>query len=383
MRALIFIALLGCSLFMLQLTAYHQITTSLHHQLTKDLIPRLYSSKHHRISQYDMDQELHREINQDLEVLPLTGILPAFNHCTANLLPAGSKVASEITILHENEQWLFTLDCQLNYPVWLASGFASAVAGSLMLSLLPPPLNRRQRRWLRALQQQRIMWPEPVRQIRQLSPLQQQILEYLLELPAGTATSHLRKLPDLTGNSGPWPDTLSTEQVNRLADLIRYTELLLPKALEASITPPTLSLDPVNQSITVFGKIHTLPVTPFFYYLYYAMARSATEEGWIVNPASNRPADGGPLAELMERWGGNSKAINDLRGQGLKAKSLDQNRSRMKEELVAAVGERLAEPFLFDDERDLASGRSRYRLHLPAEKIRVITPEEDPRKISA
>ncbi len=48
---------------------------------------------------------------------------------------------------------------------------------------------------------------------------------------------------------------------------------------------------------------------------------------------------------------------------------LDQNRSKVKEELVRVMGEELAAPYLFRMERDPATARYRYRLALDPERI--------------
>ena len=71
----------------------------------------------------------------------------------------------------------------------------------------------------------------------------------------------------------------------------------------------------------------------------------------------------------MQHYGGHGKAINDLQSNGLKAKTLDQNRSKIKDELVSVLGETLAADYLFETARDAQSGRSKYRIKLPPEAI--------------
>ena len=57
-------------------------------------------------------------------------------------------------------------------------------------------------------------------------------------------------------------------------------------------------------------------------------------DGSITNPASNRPDPvlGRDLVELMSRYEGHARAINDLERTGLKARTLDQNRSKIKDD---------------------------------------------------
>ena len=75
----------------------------------------------------------------------------------------------------------------------------------------------------------------------------------------------------------------------------------------------------------------------------------------------------------MSRHDGHARAINDLQQAGLKARTLDQNRSKIKEDLVEALGESLASRYLFEASKHPDGVRMRYRLALSAANIRVIT----------
>lgn len=146
-------------------------------------------------------------------------------------------------------------------------------------------------------------------------------------------------------------------------------------ALRAALAADQMTFDPQRFQVTIHGIDITLPGTPFLYYLWYAERRMAKgdHEGWYFNPPANR-ADhraAGELQTLMQQHGGHSKAINDLARQGLRARVLDQNRNRIKEELSAVLGERLAAPWLFEARRDPASQRHAYRLAAPPERIRT------------
>ena len=78
------------------------------------------------------------------------------------------------------------------------------------------------------------------------------------------------------------------------------------------------------------------------------------------------------LIDLMEQYGGHGKAINDLARNGLTAKKLDQNRNKIKDEMIAALGEELASPFLFEGQREQTSLRYLYRIQAPKEKFKII-----------
>lgn len=144
-----------------------------------------------------------------------------------------------------------------------------------------------------------------------------------------------------------------------------------PDALHA----PQLRFDLAQQRLWIHGLEVTMAKTPLFYYFWYARRR-VLQQGLYVNPGASRPdhQQGIWLAGLMERWGGHAKAINDLREAGLKGKTLDQNRNKIKDELTRALGE-LALPYLFEAERDLATARYRYGLTLPAGQLLADPPQ--------
>lgn len=146
-------------------------------------------------------------------------------------------------------------------------------------------------------------------------------------------------------------------------------------ALPVALHAPQLRFDLAQQRLWIHGLEVTMAKTPLFYYFWYARRR-VLQQGLYVNPGASRPdhQQGIWLAGLMERWGGHAKAINDLREAGLKGKTLDQNRNKIKDELTRALGE-LALPYLFEAERDLATARYRYGLTLPAGQLLADPPQ--------
>ncbi|NIB42366.1 hypothetical protein HBA55_22355 [Pseudomaricurvus alkylphenolicus] len=135
-----------------------------------------------------------------------------------------------------------------------------------------------------------------------------------------------------------------------------------------------LCFDVESGTAVVHGIPIELPKTPLLYLVWYATLRvENTNEGWFLNPQTNRPDHdtSAELLALMKRHGGHNKAINELENNGLKAKTLDQNRNKIKDVLVQSLGDALAEPYLFDMQRDSASGRFRYRLRLSPEQIHL------------
>lgn len=71
----------------------------------------------------------------------------------------------------------------------------------------------------------------------------------------------------------------------------------------------------------------------------------------------------------MQEHGGHQKAIKELEAHGVRAKTMDQNRNKVKEELTKVLGEAVAEQYLFETRRDPRTGRNHYRLKTDATKI--------------
>lgn len=148
----------------------------------------------------------------------------------------------------------------------------------------------------------------------------------------------------------------------------------LRQALRAALAPAVIEFNFRNYSVVIHGLTVNLPKTPFFYYAWYALQRqSGNSDGWLLNPATDRPDRelAESLIRLMATCGGHQKAINDLREHGVRAKILDQNRNKVKDELIRALGDELAGNFLFESERDPRSARYRYRLLCPPAMIRT------------
>ena len=134
----------------------------------------------------------------------------------------------------------------------------------------------------------------------------------------------------------------------------------------------TVVIDLTRMTLRLRGVDIPVSGTPLFYYTWYALARSQGE-GWITNPATNRPdaKAAEELVALMSRFQGHARAINDLERTGLKARTLDQNRSKIKDEIVAVLGDKLAAAFLFETSKHPDGVHTRYRLQADSSLIRV------------
>lgn len=172
------------------------------------------------------------------------------------------------------------------------------------------------------------------------------------------------------------PVSLSQRLPWLLLGLKRYGYTLpgLRQALSIALAPATMRFDHRHHTVTIHGVALTLPKTPYFYYAWYAGLRLQRDSrGWLLNPATDRPdrTSAAALTELMISAGGHQKAINDLTEHGLRAKILDQNRNKVKDELCRELGESLAADYLFESERDARTARYRYRLACPPHRIKL------------
>ena len=358
--------------------ALNSLSSQLQQQLSTELLPKIIADSGYRIGQYYPDEALLERINHDLQHIPLLSRLPLIRHCRIELSALhgqqteGHSAATRDIILQRHtsegsQTFVFQLWCEANYPVWIGSQLAISTLACLLILLLPRPFTAGQRRWLQQLQQHGLS-PQEARQM----------LPDLLQQTDAARHTFLQ----LTASGASAQQALQILQQARQPDLhwlqtaLKHHPGDLNSALQIACSPDELTLYPQQNRITLHGLSLQLPVTPFLYYLWYAQLRKQqADQGWFINPPTNRPdhENARRIAALMSHWGGHGKAINDLSSHGLKAKTLDQNRSKIKDELVSAVGEELAAPYLFEAERDPASGRSRYRISLPPEQINILS----------
>lgn len=143
-------------------------------------------------------------------------------------------------------------------------------------------------------------------------------------------------------------------------------------ALAIARSATDIAFHPETTSVCCHGITIKLPSTPFFYFLWYAQRRkSKVDDGWFTNPRTNQPdkSSAQELVSLLQRYSGNAKAIRELSEKGLRAKVLDQNRSKIKDELTDALGETLASNYLFEQQWNIAKYRNRYRIATEPEHI--------------
>ena len=262
----------------------------------------------------------------------------------------------------EQHQSLFTVRCDTRWlPLLGWSALFTALLFGLM-RLLPPPLPAERVFWLRQFLQQGGSWQAAwsgSRTVLQWPPTHQCTLTTLLEqwrLPLRSVLPALQAVAF---------ERFSAQQLQWLQVGLRQSQGDLYRALQVALAGDELVFDADHGALTLHGVVITLSSTPYCYYLWYALLRQQQSAGgWFENPSVQRPDKimAASVAGLMAQCGGHRKAINELNQHGLRAKTLDQNRNKIKDELVAVIGETLAADYLFESERDLHTGRSRYRL---------------------
>ena len=342
---------------------WDNLTHQLGQQLQNELLPKLYGADGHRLGQYDFDNHQIETINRDLRNIPVTGVLPLFTSCSAEVSNANDDTpARQIEIKTAKETINFSVSCVTNDANVAIGAALSATLTTALLLLIPIPLSTRRRRWISTSKQ-----TLTAAIAFNMHNYRAQIADLLTELGDDAQSHHWTELATLAAQKRH----LSDHHLAWLRVALTRVDGTLTQAFEVADANKYLIFDMKKQNVILHGITIPLAQTPFFYYAWYALQTCNADAGY-TNPATNRPADGNDLADFMERWGGHSKAINDLRAQGLKAKTMDQNRSKVKEEIVAMVGETLANDFLFEQQRDLKTGRSRYKLALPAKNIRFI-----------
>lgn len=320
------------------------LARDLSQQLNRVLPDKLALALQARLSGDQLAQWVAGRLERDLATLPAYGVLPLVRSCSVGVRqlvdapPAPARQAGIIQVRwqigSEPRFSAFSLDCQTNWLPLLGSAALLALLIAILMALVPVPLDSARRARIATLIEKGL----PFRQARQL----------------GVA--------------------LDTEQLLWFERALPLNNGDVDRALDCAGREPQLVFDCRHRQVRVRGVPVTLSKTPFFYYLWYARCRQLGE-GWVLNPPVNRPDREGAasLVALMSEHGGHTKSINDLREHGLRAKTLDQNRNKIRDELVNLLGEDLAAPYLFESERDLKSGRYRYRLALDATRVQVLT----------
>ncbi len=161
---------------------------------------------------------------------------------------------------------------------------------------------------------------------------------------------------------------------NKATAKLSCQDLLIQLQLASQPDSICFSLENEKLKISVNNIEIPVSITPAIYWLWYAQKKvNQQKDGWIVNPPANRPClqQASELIELMEKFGGHGRAISELRLHGLRAKTLDQNRNKIKEALQTVLGERGGDNLGFESVRNNDSQQYLYRLKISPNQINI------------
>ncbi|MFV8816145.1 hypothetical protein [Haliea sp. E17] len=355
----------------------------LEQQLDGSLVDALINARVSQVSLLEGWEHLAAQVNSDLGHLPAAGRWSALRECRGRVLrvqqqefaPPGKARVMVLgrDIGAASMELALGISCSRNWTHILLGQGLLALAGMSVLLCLPRPLSTTQRQWLARLVEggcPRRRALVLARSVDSFSPTQHALLGILLEADAMQARCDPEAAVEFALDAADC--ALSAGQLAWFRCALRLHPGDWQQALGVAQSRPDLTFFPAERAVRIHGIELKLPSTPFFYYYWYANRRAAgTEEGWFLNPSSNRPdlESAAGLVHLMEAESGHARAINELADKGLRAKVLDQNRSKVKDNLTALLGEELSAAYLFEDSRDTRTGRSRYRLALEPDKI--------------
>lgn len=348
-----------------------QISAALKHQLPERI--------HEVFSDVYMESQPEalfiKQVNRDL-----SGLRPGQSQCSIRMVSMNHPIAAEApwpSSEQLNIPWQlgdktylssFLVTCHYHWLRLLTTAAGLSLLVVFLLILMPSPVSATRSAWMKTLIEHGDSLSQSYRLtagVDELDEPQHRLLTQLLDQPALTTEQALGVLEAMKG--------FTDKDVQWFLLGLQQTDDS-DAALTIARTGEQLAFETATCVVKIHGVDIKLPKTPFLYYLWYAELRKRDEDdGWHTNPSSQRPDTEGAeaLIELMSELGGHQKAIKELQQNGLRAKTLDQNRNKIKDELQTVLGEELAKSYLFDSTREPKSGRSRYRLALSKELIEL------------
>jgi hypothetical protein len=348
--------------------------------LENALSPTLFSNDNGRINDLIALQQIGTQINLGLENLLNNRWFSALHHCQVQLQsiddidiePANTRFNN----IHFNLQYnkitrniLLNYQCQTNFPIYLLLLLIVTLLLTSLRKLKPETLSKEAKLWLKYLGNRGYQYKQ------------------------AQAALHNYNNEQLSFNAEQWtefkqfhqPELKNATDIIQLLNSDRYTQLSslnkqwftygyiaqgIDQAWELADANDEVMVDLASTKLTIRGIAIAIRKTPLFYYAWYLQQRKLNE-GWILNPRSDKPdiEQGKIIVELMSKFNGNEKAIRDLEDNGLKAKTLNQNRSKIKMAFINCLGENLAQAYLFESKKDSKSDRVYYRVSIKPENI--------------
>ncbi|WP_201241965.1 hypothetical protein [Halorhodospira halophila] len=248
--------------------------------------------------------------------------------------------------------------------VWLAS----LLAGVGALQILPTPLAPYRQAWLHRLRASGLSTRDAYRLARDAVPdsdLSEEADDFVAEVAEG-------------GDAQRWQNAFAVAAEAQSRELsaidwqwLQWGMIHFPDdpdyALQLASTSECVELHLEKRALLIRGVPLTLKPVPLCWYALYAHYR-LIGEGWIENPRSDRHAATElrdaylTLAELIQVDARSERAVRE----GITERDLTRARTRLKDELEAALGDaNLAQHYLFEESPTPKGDRRRFRLKLP------------------
>lgn len=384
LSALLAVVLFTASRFVLE----RAVVDSVSEHLSLTLDESLFGTTQNRGNDQEGLQRVGQQLNVDLRQLVISHWYSPLQNCVVQLhriddvVPGGE--AGDATPDHTlsvkllrnqiDREIVIGLTCSNN---WWVAGAAGVFLGVLFLAIgcaIPPPLSKIHRQWINYLLERGYTGTQAFDLIRgydaselSVNTTQRALLDRLHDRSQRNFADAMQVVID------PRVAALDDVAIDWLMLGLQREPGNLDRALALACGQDEVVIDLAAMTLSIRGLSVPTSGTPLFYYAWYARSRM-DGEGWITNPASNRPdrEAAAQLVELMSRFDGHARAINDLERAGLKARTLDQNRSKIKDEIVAVLGEHLADAYLFEASRHPDDVHTRYRLRVHGRCIRIL-----------
>jgi hypothetical protein len=330
------------------------------------LPPVIESGLRNNVNSPASQKQLLLNINRDLSTISISQPLGFINQMTLelkslNATPPLLSAGEHLSQWQEADQTRYVV--YRTHTIWnLGLLIGESIMAGLVIAFFcgafPKPMGRVRQQWISWLRERGHDLTDATTLTQNLHdaiPSSQQ--QWLLRLVDGVSFSDALMLSNvahvraLSIDLAPWL-------------IAGWKQTSCPdRACTVALAPSELQFDVANQTLDIHGLRIEMGQTPLFYYLWYNLQRRDTD-GWVLNPSSRSPdlASARELMALMAQYQGHPKAIGELENQGLRAKTLDQNRSKIKDALISQLGEALAEDFLFESMKDQRTGRSHYRI---------------------
>lgn len=347
-------------------------------KLIEKIRPKLQQTYYSQIDELSMSASIMQRINLDLQKVQVNSPLKTIEACSIELVSLNDKIIKQghmqIEWLFGNDQYLAQakFDCQTNWPRLILTSLIFASLLLVVWLFAPKPRSKTQQMLIEQALEAGSSTPEAQKiaqnleeHLRHLAPIVEYCQQNNLEIDTRALLLWLCEHRTLR---------LSEYQIHWFCKVSQLFSNDFDKALTTALLEDNLRFHPETTTIAIRDIDIKLSKTPFYYLLWYAQYKATNiNHGWFINPATDKPdtLHSHQIVNLMRRFNGHAKAINELEKNGLRAKTLDQNRNKIKDEISAILGDDITPNFLFELERDIQTSRFKYRLKLKVQQINL------------